>query len=394
MEGVFVRRPSIKLVNIWGIRIGVDPSWFLVLFLVIFSLSGSFRAVLDSSDGVAYLTAVATALLFFVSLLAHELGHALVARRLGVEVQGIDLFLLGGLTRRSRDAETPGEEFKIAAAGPAVTLAIVVVCLAAGLLAGGADRLFGAARLDDTQVTTPAFLLLSWLTTMNVLLLVFNLLPAYPLDGGRIARALVWRLKRDRTAATRFSATVGRGFGYVLAGVGVYFLAVAGSLYGLWALVLAYFFVQASRGAVAQTAFSERLDGVRVADIMDSEPVSVGAELPAGRAQEEFFLRYRWDWFPVVDERGHFAGVVREDRVQGAVGAGETTVPVRLLMEADEAHDWRVGADAPIESLLASESLRRRGALMAVDAEGVLRGVITLDQVRRALVAAATPPVR
>lgn len=392
MNGVFGRRPSIKLANILGIRIGVDPSWFLVLFLVIFSLSGSFRAVLDSSDGVAYLTAVATALLFFASLLAHELGHAVAARRLGVEVQGIDLFLLGGLTRRSRDAETPGEEFKIAAAGPAVTLAIVVVCLAVGLVTEGPGRLFGAARLDATHVITPAFLLLSWLTSMNVLLLVFNLLPAYPLDGGRIARALVWRWRDDRTVATRISAGLGRGFGYALAGIGIYFLAVAGSLYGLWALVLAYFFVQASRGAVAQTAFSERLDGVRVADIMDAQPVSIPAELPAGRAHEEFFLRYGWDWFPVVDGSERFAGVVREDRVAGAVGAGETTVPVRLLMEADEAHEWRVGPEQPIEALLGSEPLRRRGALMAVDADGVLRGVVTLDQVRRALVAAAVPP--
>src|SRR5450755_1792961 len=123
---MFRRSTSIKLFDLLGFRIGVDASWFLVLFLMIFMLSGAFRQMLHSSDTVTYLTAVVSVLLLFASLIAHELGHAVVARRQGIEVRRIDLFLFGGLTQMGRDAATPGEEFKVAAAGPAATLAVIL----------------------------------------------------------------------------------------------------------------------------------------------------------------------------------------------------------------------------------------------------------------------------
>src|SRR2546421_11865283 len=136
-----LRRPtSIKLMELFGFRIGVDRSWFLILFLMIFWLSGDFRQALHSSDGVAYLTTVVTVLVLFGSLIIHELGHALAARREGIEVRRIDLFLFGGLTQMTRDAATPGEEFKIAAAGPLATLAFVLVCLAVDLALVGPHR--------------------------------------------------------------------------------------------------------------------------------------------------------------------------------------------------------------------------------------------------------------
>src|SRR5205814_4868128 len=121
---------SIQLARVFGIRIGVDVSWFFVLFFFIFFLSGSFRDTLKSSDGVAYVTAVASALLFFVSLVLHELGHALVARRQGIAIAGIDLWFFGGVAKMSRDTDSPGAEFKVAIAGPAVTLIVVAVCVA------------------------------------------------------------------------------------------------------------------------------------------------------------------------------------------------------------------------------------------------------------------------
>src|SRR5579884_3614871 len=124
------RTGSMKLMDLFGIRVGVNGSWFLILFLMIFWLSGAFRQALHSSDGVAYLTAVVTVLVLFASLIIHELGHALVARREGIEVRQIDLFLFGGLTQMTRDAATPGEDFRIAAAGPLATFAFVLVCLA------------------------------------------------------------------------------------------------------------------------------------------------------------------------------------------------------------------------------------------------------------------------
>src|SRR5579859_3630709 len=211
---MFRRSGSIKLIDLFGIRIGVDVTWFLVLFLMIFWLSGPFRATLHSSDGVAYLTTVVTVLLFFCSLILHELGHALVARRQGIDTRRIDLFLFGGLTHMSRDAATPGEDFKISAAGPLATLGFLIVCLAIVLGIVGPHRLFDAATLKTSGQITPVLLSLSWLVLMNLLILAFNLVPAFPLDGGRITRAIVWRLTGSKATGTRAAAQLGRGFAF------------------------------------------------------------------------------------------------------------------------------------------------------------------------------------
>jgi Zn-dependent protease len=334
---------------------------------------------------------VASVLLFFASLLAHELGHALVARRQGIEVLGIDLWFFGGVAKMSRDSDTQGREFAVAIAGPLVSLAVVVLCTAIGLAAVGPDKFIDAAVLREGQDITPALLLLSWLATINAAVFVFNLLPAFPLDGGRLVRAIAWKLTGDRLKATRASAVMGQVFAYILIGLGLYALLLTDALLsGLWLAVLGWFLLQAARGAVAQTAFSERLGGVTVADIMDSEPVSIPAAVTATRALDEYFLRYRWPWFPVVDEGGRFVGIVHQERVQGAERLGDGERSVRELMDADD-DEWKVGADASLESLLGSEPLRRSGALFAVDPDGRLRGVVTIEQVRRALQSASVP---
>jgi len=379
--------------NLFGFRIGVDASWFLILFLLIFILSGPFRTTLHSSDGIAYLTTVVSVLLLFASLIVHELGHALVARRQGIEVKRIDLFLFGGLTHMSRDAASPAEEFKIAAAGPLATFAVILVCVALDLAIVGAHRLTHAIVLEDDIKITPVLLSLSWLLPMNVLLLVFNLVPAFPLDGGRIARALVWRVTGDKIRGTRVAAKLGRGFSVILAGFGLWLALAFGSFSGLWLVVLAFLLGQSARGALAQTALTERIEGVRVADIMDTQPVAIPADTAVAQALEEFFLRYRWSWFPVVDEAGRFIGIARQERVQAAVDSGEGWLTVGAVLEATEAINWRVDEDRPIVELLASEPLGRLGALMAVDREGVLRGVVTVEQVRRALQSAFGSPV-
>jgi Zn-dependent protease len=386
------RSGSIKLMDAFGIRIGVDASWFLILFLLIFTVSAQFRTALHSSDGIAYLTTVITVLLLFGSLIVHELGHALVARRQGIEVQSIDLFLFGGLTRMSRDARTPGEEFKIAAAGPLATFGFVLVCLVVDLAIVGPTRLGHTAVLDGTVAITPVLLSLSWLLFWNVLLLVFNLVPAFPLDGGRIARAIVWRRTGDKTRGTRVAAKLGQGFAFVLAGLGLFWMLAAGSFGGLWLIALAFLIGQAARGALLQTALTERIEGVRVADIMDRQPVAVPGETPVGQALEEYFLRYGWEWFPVVDRDGHFLGIARQERVQAAQDRGEGWLTVSAVLDAGEATTWGVSQDRPLTEVLSSESLGRLGALMAVDGEGVLRGVVTIEQVRRALQSALGSP--
>lgn len=383
-SSMFRRAGSIKLFDLFGFRIGADVSWFLVLFLMIYMLSRPFRLTLHSSDGVAYLTTVISVLLLFASLIAHELGHAVVARRQGIEVKQIDLFLFGGLTQMSRDAATPGEDFKVSAAGPLATLAVILVCLAVDVAIVGTHRLTHAILLDSDIQITPVLLSLSWLLPMNVLLLAFNLVPALPLDGGRIARSIVWRMTGDKRRATQFAARMGQGFGLILAAAGLWMLLSLGSFAGLWLVALAWILYQSARGALVQSALNERIEGVRVLDIMDTHPVAIPAPTSVSQAMEEYFLRYRWSWFPVVDETGHLEGIARQERAQASVDGGEGWLTMGSVLEPNAA-SWRVQEDCPISEVLSSESLGQLGAVMAVDADGVLRGVVTVEQVRRAL---------
>jgi Zn-dependent protease len=378
------RSSSFRLFDVLGIRVGVDASWFVVLFVVIFLLSADFRRELAASDGVAYGTAVAAALLFFGSIVLHELGHALAARRMGIETKSIDLWFFGGLARLSRDSRNPGEEFKMAAAGPAVTLLVVIVCVALGVALAGAARFWDAAGIG-AEGLSPGLLLLAWLATVNAGLLIFNLVPAYPLDGGRLARAAVWRFTGDRGRATRASARVGQGFAWFLAGLGVVLL-LSGSFNGLYLLVFAFLFGSSAKAAVAQSVVTDRLDGVQVADIMDPEAVCIPGHYAAEQARAEYFDRYGWDWFPVVDHGGRHVGIVHEQDVAAAPeGASAADV-------ADASADWTVREETSLEELLASEPLRSNGGLVTVDREGRVRGVLTLGRVRRALSTAVTSP--
>src|SRR5437764_3935745 len=346
------QRSSIKLLDLFGIRIGVDGTWFVILFLMIFWLSGAFRRALHSSDSVAYLTTVVTVLVLFGSLIIHELGHALVARRQGIEVKRIDLFLFGGLTQMSRDALTPAEDFKVAAAGPLATFAFVVLCLAVDLAIVGPHKLIHAAELDDTVRTTPVLLSLSWLLLWNVLLLVFNLIPAFPLDGGRIARSIVWRVTGNKQRGTRAAARLGQGFGILLAGLGVWLMLAYASFTGLWLIAISFLLYQAARAALVQTAMTTRIEGVRVADIMDPQPVAIPSETPLPQALDEFFHRYGWAWFPVVDDGGRFVGIARRERLQAAQEGGENWLTVGSVLEAGEAGTWRVNEDRPLTEVL------------------------------------------
>ena len=383
---------SIQLARLFGIRIGASPSWFVVLFLMIYWLSGYFGDALDGyANTTAYATAVTGAVLFVVSLVCHELGHALVARRNGVGVSSIDLWFFGGLAKLTREPASPGEDFRIAAAGPAVTLVLVVLCLAAAVLVENGD--FVDTVTLSRSATTPEYALLGWLAGINAIVLLFNLVPAFPLDGGRMARAIAWKLTGDPNRGTRFSARLGQGFAYLLMGGGVYLMLRDDAVSGLWFLVLGWFLAQAARGAVVSSRFSERLEGVTVADVMDPQPVTVPGELTVLDALDEYFLRYRWPWFPVVDRMGRFLGILRQESVDGAVSEGRPALAVHEVLDPGADAESSVGRDTPIEQLLASETLRRFGALIVVDTEQRLCGVVTLEQVRRALATAVPGPV-
>jgi Zn-dependent protease len=375
---------SFQLVRVFGIRIGVDPSWFFVLFLIIWSLSGYYKDLFPGDDGKAFGLAVASALLFFVSILLHELGHAVVAMRNGIGITGIDLWMFGGVAKMERDTDTPGVEFRVAVAGPVVTLAIALFCFGLGSLISSPHEV-----LRGSQFETGAFggtvAVLSYLASINALVLVFNLIPGFPLDGGRIARSIAWWRTGDRTRATRFAARLGRIFAMLMIAVGAFWFLTGNAVGGIWLVFIGFFLSQAARSAELQTNITSRIEGVRVEDVMDAEPVAVPEDLTLDRAVDEYFLRYRWPWFPVVDSMGRFTGLVTQQSVESlpeAVRAGRT---VGSVMARDDAGGLATGLEQPLEALLGLDALQRLGAVMAVDADGKLRGIVTIDQVRRAL---------
>jgi Zn-dependent protease len=360
----------------------VHPSWFLVLFLMIWSLSGLYEEVVGPDS--SFLLATLSALLFFASVVLHELGHALVARRNGIDTLGIDLWLLGGLAKLSRDSDTPGVEFRVAAAGPIVTLVFGLLCFGLGeLVATGG---FGdALGFEDDGGVGAGEAVLAWLTYVNGVLLVFNLIPGFPLDGGRIARAIAWRVTGDRAKGTRFASLLGQGFAYLLIGYGIYSFLMGDAVALLWFGFMGFFIIQAARAADLQSRITSRIEGLTVSDVMDAEPVSVGAETKLDRALDEYFLRYGYPWFPVVDAGGRFIGVVSRERAEAVPEQIRGTSSVDEVAQFDLGNAHSVALDAPLESLLGSEGLRALGAIMAVDREGILRGVVTIDQVRKAL---------
>jgi Zn-dependent protease len=377
---------TITLFRVRGIRISVDWSWFFVLFLVIFYLSSFYGEVLGEGDtsSAPFVLAVLSAIGFFGSIVLHELGHAFVAIRHGIGISGIQLWIFGGMAQMDRESDRPSTEFKVAIAGPAVTLAIVVVLLAIGLVAAGPGEFREAALIESGAGVSGVLAMVAWLATINLLVLVFNLLPAFPMDGGRIVRAIAWWRTGDRTAATRFAAGLGRLFAYLFIGGGLFIALDVDLIAGIWLALIGMVINGAARGASMQTRISGRIEGVTVADVMDREPVAIPGELSVEQALDEYFLRYRWAWFPVVDAAHRFLGLLVRERADEVPETSRATSRVTDVLEHDDG-SFKVRDDAPLDSLLANQALRRFGALMAVDAEGRLSGVVTIEQVGRAL---------
>jgi Zn-dependent protease len=381
-------RGGVTLFHVRGIRIAADYSWFIVLLLVIIFLTQEFRDVLgvSSSDTEPYVLAVISAILFFGSILLHELGHAFVAIRNGIEISDITLWMFGGLARLKRDSDTPGTELKIALAGPAVTVVIVLVCAAIGFAVGGNE--FGDAMRGERSLDASGPLaLLAWLASINVLVLIFNMIPAFPLDGGRVVRAIAWRITGSRTSGTRFAATVGQGFSYLFIAFGLYLaLAVEGqTINGIWLALIGFIIGSSARSATVQTEITSRIEHLRVADVMDADPIAIPEDISVERALDEFFLRYRWPWFPVVDPAQRFRGLLQRGAADAVPEGRRDAASVSEFLTADADGGLVVRDDAPLEVVLGNENLRRLGGLVAVDAEGHLRGVLTVDAVGRSL---------
>jgi Zn-dependent protease len=377
-------RGNFQLAKIFGIRVGVSASWLFVLFFLIWWLGVEyFPTILHISHTTAFFLAVAGAIGYFASLILHELGHALAARRIGIGIEGIDLWFFGGLSRMSREPRTAGEEFKVAVAGPAVTLALFGLCVVAALLAPSGHSVTDVALTREGFHTTPALALIGWLMFVNGLLFVINIVPAFPLDGGRIARAVIWRVSGDRNRATLVTGRSGQAFALALGLLGLWTVARSGSFAGLATIVLAFILYQAAGAAVLQGLIGRRIKDMTVADIMDRQPPTIPEQTTLLDARELFFLRHHLPWFAVVDADRHFLGVVLQRRLESEIEAGRPALPVADVLEDDL--PIQIREEAPLETLLGSEGLGRIGAMFAVDGDGVLQGVVTLAQLRQAL---------
>ena len=286
-----------KVGRVAGIDISIHPSWLIIAFLITYSLAASQfpRQFRGWTEGQYWVVAAATAVLFFASVLAHELSHAILARRFGLKVEGITLFIFGGATTIDADSRTPREEALIAIAGPATSLIIGLGLVGIGVF------------VDQPQLRA----LVEWLGFVNVALGIFNLIPGFPMDGGRVLRAFIWRLRGDRLVATRNAAVVGRLFAYLLVGLGVFIALQPGGIFsGLWLAVIGWFLSNAAESTLMQAGIEQSLRGLRVRDAMDPNPPAVSPNEPVARLVNERMLAGDELSYLVRHDDGGLAGVV------------------------------------------------------------------------------------
>lgn len=376
---------SMPLFRVSGIPVGVDWTWLLALGYVVYVLAGDYQDILgEGKETQAFLYAVAVALAFFGSIVLHEFGHAIVARRNGIGILGIELWLLGGLAKMDRDPQTPGVEFRVAAAGPAVTALIAAVCIGSAF-AIDPDQASHLVQLQIRSGDDAWMAAITSLGTVNVFLLVFNLIPAFPLDGGRIARSIIWKVTGDANRSMVIAAQIGRVFGWLLIGFGLLLLAQGVTISGVIFIFMGWTISQSARGATMQQNLLGEASALTVADVMDRQPVAVSSEASVQQAFDEYFWRYRWPWFPVVDPGGRFLGLLEENAAERVDELERGNRYVHELVTPGSGSERAVNQNTPLTALLANQQIRDHGALMAVSDEGLLAGVVTIEQVQRAL---------
>lgn len=379
---------QVSLGRLFGIPIVAGISWFLWLFLMVFLLSGYFGpADGGPPDGRAFGLSVVVVAIYVIALLGHEFGHALMGRRLGIDTQGVELWMLGGLAHLSRPARTPKEEFLVAAAGPAVTLVAAAIAAAVvGSVEGwsvGAIWDVGAQRYaGSTTVSQVAGLVLF----VEAIALVFNLLPALPLDGGRIARAIVWKATGSPLKGTVFTAQAGKVLAVVIGLVGFAFYVRGGGLYNaFWAFFLAFFVWQHADAAVVPTERRRRGPSLITAGaVMNATPVWVAADDTAAEAQEQAFGPHPVDWAVVLTPDGRLRGILPAARVREELDAGRPDTRAAALL--DRGRGPSTADDVRLDRLMKDKDLARLGALPVLDARGVLVGVVSREAARQALV--------
>ncbi len=297
-------RHGLYIGRLLGIRFYLDYSWFVIAAVITYELAWKyFPAHLPGRPSAVYAAfGAATAFLFFLSILLHELGHSVVSQRCGIPVPRITLLFIGGLAEISREPDDARSELKIAVAGPAVSALLVLLY---GSLA------WVAAHLGFHGGKT----MLDWLASINLALLVFNAIPGYPLDGGRVLRALLWARSGNLRRATYVASRVGIVFSWILVGLGVFLLA-QGNWDAFVYLLIGMFLRSAAESGYLQAVNREVLSGIRVRDIMSSNPACIPTRMPVSLAVDEFFLAMHHVAFPVCGEDGSFQGLLRLEFLQ------------------------------------------------------------------------------
>lgn len=369
---------SVRVCTVAGIPVVANWSLLVVFWLIAWGLAtaGFPSAHPGYMENAYWAAGIATALLFYLALLAHELSHAIVARRRGIAVDGITLWLFGGITRMRGEAATPADAFRVAVVGPAVSLAAVPA------FAGVAFVLEAAAAPDLLRGTAV------WLARINFVLAAFNLLPAAPLDGGRILQSFLWWRRGDRHSATVSAARAGRGMGYVLIALGLVQFSTGAGVRGVWFVFIGWFLLVAARSEQLAAKARLHLDGVRVADVMTNEVVVAPGWVTVEAFLEDYGLRHPFSSFPVTRFDGTVGGLVTLNRLKEV--PADRRRALRVLDVAagiDEVPATR--PNVPLLDIVSEMSTSADGRALVFD-HGRLVGIVSPRDVADALHTAAT----
>lgn len=357
-----------RLGKILGFEIRIDFSWFVIFALILWSFTVAvFPAQVPGQSTATYLAmGFAGAVLFFASLVIHELSHSLVARAKGIPVDGITLFIFGGMAHTRREAETPGDEFQIAGIGPVTSLLIAAVLV--GIYYLGRSAGWPAA----------AVIVVGYIGLLNVVLAVFNLLPGFPLDGGRLFRAVVWRITGSMTKGTRVASAGGRWLAYLLIAYGLVLVFRGNPMGGLWAVFIGWFLRNAAVASYRQHMLRETLSDATARQAMTPVPQTVPAGISLRQLMEEYFLRRRFLSYPVED-RGVAVGIVTLNQVKQIASDDWPHTHVREAM-TEATPDLVVAPEEAMTSVL--EKLQRSPVRrLLVMRNGELEGIITTGDV-------------
>ena len=371
-------RAQVKLGRIAGISVGLHYTWFIIAVLITLSLANHFYTVTPEwGEAVVWLAAVVTGLLFFTALLLHELAHSLVAKTRGLRVRAITLFALGGVSQIESEASDAKSEFLIAIAGPLASIAIGLICYFIARLAGW---------LPGTEPGAPVVAVLLWLGYINIALAGFNMIPGYPLDGGRVLRALIWWITRDADRATRLAARVGQAVAFIFILLGLFRFFVGANFNGLWLAFIGWFLLDASRSSYIQVELMEGLRGKRVADIMETDCPTVEAHLSLQDFVDEYLLR-SWHRCFIVTQNNSVAGLMTPNEVKKIPRDQWSQTSVQAVMRP--LGELRtVTPDTPAVQALEMMSRDDINQLPVVS-DGRLQGVFSRGQVLRFLQARA-----